>query len=368
MADKYRLMRCRECGLPRFVNHFIRWNDNGTITQYLRKDFRVVMQHYSFINGLFSRIGSKIGISLDHIAFEAQRNSSKAVFEALYDKIPGMRFASRFRFGKRSTVAQFNKVAAVTGMGYSETLEYVPGKYGVARLRNPFDFNLMAANVVGAFEVLEGVPFKHTWEDEGNGSYVIRVEATGDKPEISERMALEYPQMLPGNRKHERCGRCHAPLALGNLKWVENDGIILDKLSGDRIVMLDGYMIGTVFREMAMELGDDLNDILVDSKCEWVTDHAEQLGMGKSESPLSGEAREETYREQLDFLPIYGQGNPVALEISGSALKVIIENPYEPFILAGSVKGIYELVEGREGRVSWERVREGVVAYTVDPA
>jgi hypothetical protein len=326
------------------------------------------MQHYSFINGLFSRIGSQIGISIDHIAFEAQRNASKAVFEAFYDKIPGMRFATRFRFVKRSAVAQFNKVAAVTGMGYSETLEYVPGKYGVARFRNPFDFNLMAANVVGAFEMLEGVPFKHTWEEEGDDSYVIRVEPTGDKPEISERMALEYPQVLPGDRKHERCRRCHAPLALGNLRWVENDGIILDKLSGDRVVMLDGYMIGTVFREMAKELGDEVNDILLDAMREWVTEHAGQLGIGKSEGPFSGEDRERAYREQLDFLPLYGQGNPVAFEIVDSAVKVVIENPYEPFILAGSLRGLYEAVENREGRVSWESVRDGVISYMVEPA
>jgi hypothetical protein len=110
----------------------------------------------------------------------------------------------------------------------------------------------MAVNVVGAFEVLEGVPCKHSLEQDGDDSYVIRVEATGEKPEISERMAPEYPKMLPGDRKHERCSRCHAPRALGNLNWTENDGIILDKLSGDRVVVLDGLWTSLCFMGRAI--------------------------------------------------------------------------------------------------------------------
>ena len=367
MADTYRLKRCRECGFPRYVNYLIGWKGNGTITQNLQNDFRAVIQHYSFIHGLLPRIGSQLGLSIDHIAFEAQRNASNAVFQAFYDNRPWMRFPTRFGFFKRLIVEQFNKMAVGTGMCYSKTLEYVPGKYGVARIKNPFDINLMAANVVGAFEVLDGMPFKHSLEQDGDDSYVIRVEATGEKPEISERMALEYPKMLPGSRKHERCSRCHAPRTLGNLKWMENDGIILDKLSGDRVVVLDGYMISTLFREMAKELGDEVNDILVDAQRDWVIYHAEQLGLVKGEVPLSGEEREKAYRDYMDIIVLYGQGNPIALEIGDSQIKVEIENPYEPMILAGSLQGLFEAIEKIAGGVTWERVREGAATYTVQP-
>jgi len=368
MADTYRLKRCRECGFPRYLDYLIRWNDNGTITHNLQNDFRGVIQHYSFIHGLLPRIGSQLGLSIDHIAFEAQRNASNAVFQALYDKRPSIRFSCRFGFVKRLVVEQFNKMAVATGMCYSNTLEYVPGKYGVARIKNPFDINLMAANVVGGFEVLEGMPFKHSLEQEGDDSYVIRVEATGEKPEISERMALEYPTVLPGNRQYEKCSRCHAPRAIGSLKWMENEGTILDKLSGDRVVVLDGYMISAVFREMAKELGDEVNDILVDAQKDWVIDHAEQLGLVKGEVPLSGEARGKAYRDYMDLILLYGQGNPTALEIGDSQIKVEIENPYEPMILAGSLQGLFEAIEKVAGGVTWESVKEGAVTYAVQPA
>jgi hypothetical protein len=368
MADKYRLRRCRECGLPRYVNYFVRWNDNGTITQKLREDFRVVILHYGFIHGLFPHIGERLGLPIDHIAFEAQRNAAKAVFEAFYDKIPLMRSAARLGFVKRLAVEQFNKVGALTGMCYSETLEYDPGNYGVARVRSPFDINLMAGNVVGAFEVLDGIPFWHTLEQGSDDSYIIRIEATWKKPEISERMAIEYPKMLPGDRKLERCGRCGAPLALRRLRWVENDGFIIDKKTGDRIVMLDGYVIGTVFREMAKELGDEVNDILVDARREWTVGDVVQLGLAKEDSPVAGEEREKAYREYMDIIALYGQGNPVSLEIGDSRIKVEIENPYEPVILLGSLEGLYEALEKRKARAVWERTREGAVSYTVDPA
>ena len=77
---KTTLMRCRECGFPRFVSFFIKWNDNGTITQFMRKEFRVVLIHAGFVDNLFENIEARLGVSIEHIAFEAQRNASKSTF------------------------------------------------------------------------------------------------------------------------------------------------------------------------------------------------------------------------------------------------------------------------------------------------
>jgi hypothetical protein len=368
MAKKYSLMRCRECGFPRIASFFIKWNDNGTITQLMRRDFRVVVLHFGFLDNLFSNIEAKLGISIEHIAFEAQRNASKATFAAFTDKIPGARFFMTPGFVKKVGVEQFNKVGVVTGQCHSETLEYKPGKYGIARIRNPFNFGLMAANVVGAFETLEGVPFKHTWEQESSDTYVIRVEPTGETAELTERMALDYTPMVPGNLIHDRCPRCKIPFALSShLKWMENDGIILDTRTGSRVVMLDGYMVRTVFREMVQELGDEINDLLVDAQREWTVDHVGQLGLMEVNGAMTAQELEKAYREYLKNMPLYGIGNPVTFAMDDSSIKVRVENPYEAHIIAGTLQGLREALEKSKSSVEWAESDHGSVEYTVTP-
>jgi len=77
MAKKNSVMRCRECGFPRIVSFFIKWNDNGTITQMMRRDFRVVVLHFGFLDNLFSNIEAKLGISIEHIASRRSATPAK---------------------------------------------------------------------------------------------------------------------------------------------------------------------------------------------------------------------------------------------------------------------------------------------------
>ncbi|MHB8894981.1 MAG: hypothetical protein ACYC99_07380 [Candidatus Geothermincolia bacterium] len=368
MAKKYSLMRCRECGFPRLVSFFIRWGDNGTMNQLMRRDFRVVILHFGFLDNLFSNIEAKLGISIEHIAFEAQKNASKATFAAFTDKFPGAYFFIKPAFMKRIGVEQFNKVGVMTGQCHSETLEYIPGKYGIARIRNPFNFRLMAANVVGAFETLERRPFKHTWEEESPDTYIIRVEPTGERAEIAERMALDYTRMLPGQLVHNRCPRCKVPRALSShMKWMENDGIILDTRTGSRVIMLDGYMVAAVFREMVNELGDEVNDLLVDAQREWTVDHVGQLGLMESNGVASEQELESAYREYLANMPLYGMGNPVSFEAEGGNIRIKVENPYEVHIIAGTLQGLREALEKNKSFVRWSELGRGTVEYTVGP-
>jgi hypothetical protein len=253
-------------------------------------------------------------------------------------------------------------------MAYSETIEYVPGKYGVARIRNPFNMGLMAANVVGAFEVLEGIPFVSTWEEESKDSFLIRIEAAVEKPEIAERMKLEFSEVLPGNLHFERCPRCKVPWAIANsLKWIESQGTIMDTRTGARVIFLDAYMVTTVLREMASELGDEIYDLVVEAQRDWMADHVAELGLSGGSGPLSSSELGAGYRDYLEMLPLYGYGNPVSFNMSEGTVRVVVENPYEPSILAGTFQGLFEALEKRKSSVSWEKPRRGAVSFTIAP-
>lgn len=369
MAKKHSLMRCRECGFPRMVSFFIKWQDNGTINQMMRKDFRVVLLHYGFLDNLFSNVEAKLGISIEHIAFEAQRNASKETFAAFTSLVPGARFFTKPAFVKRIAVELFNKVGVVTGQCLSQTVEYKPGVLGIARIRNPFNSRLMAANVVGAFESLEEVPFDYEIEEQTADGFLIKVRPADRKPELAERLELEHTSMLPGNIGYRRCSRCKAPVAISSqLKWLENDGIILDTRTGSRVIILDGYMVTTVFREMARELGDDVNDLLVDAQREWTIDHVGQLGLIDTSGQATPEDLKKAYGEYLKNMSLYGMGNPVSFALEDGNVKVKVDNPYEVHILAGTLQGLRDALEKTTSKVEWKELARGSVEYTVSPA
>ncbi|MDD5447899.1 MAG: hypothetical protein PHO53_01855 [Actinomycetota bacterium] len=367
-GDKtHKLKRCRECGSPRKVSQLLNWNDNGTITQSLNRNFRVVILHSDFLDGLFESVEKRLGVSIGHIAFEAQRNASKTVFGAVKQKLgPLADILTRSTKFKRAAVEQFNDTARITGQCLSETIEYIPGERGVARIRNPFNLDLMAANVVGAFELLESKPFEHEVEKVGDDTYILKVASASEKPEISERMELRPSKLFPGGKPQERCPRCHVPTDLSCFSWFEEQGIIVDERRGIRVVFLDGYVPSAVFREIATELGEDFYDLVVEAERDWTTRNAGKiLGAG---SELSGDRVKKAFERYLEMLRLYGQGNPAFLEVDADALSVIIENPYEVHLLAGMFSGLYEAIVGERARVTWDLPREQVARYRVKPA
>ncbi len=365
MAKKMWLGYCRQCGFPRLVSHLMRWNSDGTMNAVFRKGFRVVIFPTEFLDGLFTNVEARLGISIRHLVFEAQSNATTVLFEGT----PGARLVSRLNLGKRFTVDfGFNRLASLTGMARSDTLEYVPGSVGIARITNPFQLDMMASIVVGAFEFLEDCPFEYSWEEDSPNSYVITVRPTSEESDVAERLQMEFSPALPGKLNHERCPRCGVPRALKHLKWVDEEGIILDRRTGTRVMMSDGYMVTAVFREMAKELGEEVNLLLVDAQREWTVRHVGLLGLTTGDGPLSDDELQRAYRMYLGDLPAYGQGNPVTIELLDPGVRIEVLNPYQKYILAGTLQGLFEALEKTGSAVQWEECRPGAVTYTITPA
>ena len=140
-----KLYKCKVCGFCKQLSAFINFNDNGTITERLQKDFRAVWIESDFIAEVFKRIENDLGVSVQHVIFEAQKASSKAVINS---NLKGIFAAGRIGYSKNIAINIFCNLAIWTGMGYAEAVVYKPKKYGEAILRNPFNREMMAANIV----------------------------------------------------------------------------------------------------------------------------------------------------------------------------------------------------------------------------
>jgi hypothetical protein len=356
-----RIRKCKACGFPYWLAKSLVWNDNGTITSKNRADFRTLIIEADYLSEIFRKIEETLGVSIQHIVFEAQRNAAKDVIDGNLDRV---RWAIRYVPGVRKLIiTYFNRMASWTGQGYAETISYARKGSGKAIIRNPFNRELMAAVVVGALESLGETPYEYHWEKSGNDDVIV-VEPTAEHPEISQRLKYTIPPSKPGHRHYQTCPVCGVPLLLKDLEWKENDGLMIDGRNGVRMVILEIYTTSVVMRELANELGEDIFPVIVEAQREFSLSHIKKefLAGGETSGDLDGDA---LYSEVLDSIALRGQGNPVNSEIKDGRLTVTVENPFDEHILAGHLSALYELAEGKTPKVTWEPAGPSAVNYTL---
>jgi hypothetical protein len=354
--------RCGVCGVPKIVSRFNRWLPNGTIVSVGDPRVRQLFFEADLLPEVRRRISEGLGFPVNRIFFEAERNSVRIVVEALL-KTAAVRATLRIPPFKRGAVRFFHSLSALTGTAHSRTVEYHPRKFGVARFKNPWDLDLMAAVVVGAFEALEGLPLRSYWKKEGD-EYLLRVEVTSSKPEFSERLEVDYPPVKEGDYRHHRCPRCGIPLDIRPMEWQEDEGLIMDRRRGIRMLNWEGFTLYVVTRELIRELGEDVIPIVIDAEREYTLKMLEDVGL----SGAPEERRDEMLQEMLSLLPLYGQGLATDVEFTaGGALRVWIDNPYDEYFMAGRLAAFYEAMEGKRARVDWTMQEPSSVSYVLAP-
>jgi len=336
---------------------------NGTIVNVRNPEIRQVFMEADFLPELRRRISEGLEFPVNRIFYEAERNSVRVTVESFL-AAPGMRFASRFSLLKRAVVHYFNNLAWLTGTANSSTVEYRANSHGVARMRNPFDLDLMAAVVVGAFEALEKRPLRSFWKKE-NDDYLLRVEVMEEKPELSERLEVDFPPVKEGDYRLQACPRCGLPIKLRHLEWRGEEGLIIDRRRDIRMINLDGYTPYLVNRELVHELGDEVIPIIIEAEREHTSRMLEDLeirGGGLEEH------RRDLLMELLSLLPLYGQGLASDIDYNpGGTLRVWVDNPYDEYLIAGRLAAFYQVIEEREARVEWSRPDPSSANYLLTP-
>jgi hypothetical protein len=356
------MLKCRTCGFPTVLNRFIQWTDNGAITLPLQRDFRVLIIEADFFTKLVTSIEDELDLPVRRMLFETQREASKAVIDSDLSIFMGILKRGPL---KRLAIKFFDRMAVWTGQAYSRTTRYRPGISSEGIIRNPFDRELIASIVVGAMESLEGVPYRYWWERRGREDYIC-AEAEPGRPGAVKPHAIETTPLKPGHHRFERCPRCDAPLAMRDLKWVEEEGVIMDIRKGVRMAFLDFYAFNIVIEKLASELGPDFAPIVVDTQRAFFIRHIweEFLSERRGAEPPT---KQDLYNQVLDTLALRGQGNPVEHALEGGKFSVTIENPFNEYLLAGFLSALYECSEGVVPEVKWERPYEQTLRFELEP-
>ncbi len=355
------ITKCGECGYPRLVWGITRWRDNGTATG-ISKIHRTAQHNHrgGFLNEFMARIEEQLGIPIGHIVYEAQRNASLDVINGILGRFPA--FITRIPGVKRAVVTVFCRMAIVFGMSYAKVVTYKSGTEGEALIRNPFNQELMAAIIVGAFEALEKKPYKYCWKPAKRGE-IIHIEPEPSRPEIAQRLALDVAPIKKGHSDIPVCSRCGTPLAYRDLEWRKKEGIVMDTRRGVRMVFIDAYTPEIVVRELASELGDEIIDMVVDAHKAFCLHHLREEFLPSGS--VAGAARDALYRDVLNNVAIRSHGNPVAYGFEGETFSVTVENSFSEHFLAAYFCALYELAEGVEARVTWEQLDPSTIRFSI---
>ncbi|MBN1289277.1 MAG: hypothetical protein JXA49_06555 [Actinobacteria bacterium] len=360
------LKRCPKCGIPVKIGRLMVWGKGGTMNTRAEPHIRMAIFHADVHESTVREIENTLGKPDKDLMYLAEKNVSKSFFMGLPDRVPGFEVLSRTTKFKQKLLEEIRKYAQLMGYGHVEIIDYDPGVGGTIRIKNPFNLDLVAAAVSGVFEFMEGKAFKCEWEKEGDGYYLVKTRVMEYAPLSTEQLPVETFTGLPGEGNLLLCKGCNAPLILGeNFDWDEKEGVIKEKRTGRRYIILSTFSLGRVFDELSREYGESVYDILVKAQRDWMYNHIEAIGLSMDE-PRDSEGFQTFFMDYLGVFPVFGYGNPVSFDSDGDIIEITVEDPCNIYMMAGIIQGLYESLSQVPATVRWEE-DGGVIKYTVAP-
>lgn len=354
------MRKCGECGFPAKFERFFTWWSDGTITSTDRSrgTAQIAFLESGELESLFDNLGGTIGISIDGFMIEAQKQVGKVLNENLpvrhIKRVPANRFL-RPQWLARFAVAAIRGDIAGLGDGRVALESYRAGESMVLRFHDPCVAPMLMGGAVGMYESLEEMPCAtYEYEFEENGDLVLRLGHGEEKPVCDERLYLEEPRRGTGDVHFMRCAKCGVPLdAAAALEWDLETGIIRNRLTGRREVIVAVQSIAAILRELERELGEEVSGVLFEAQ--------------KSLTLERFAAERPDWEAFLKDLALRGLGYPDSIS-TGETVSVEISNAYNQGLYAAKLCAAFELLNGVPSGIRWERSESGDSAYTISAA
>jgi hypothetical protein len=329
------------------------WHSDGTIisTDRTRTKIPITFLESREFEALFDTLSNKIGMSTDPFLIEAQKNIGKILLANLplkyVKRIPANRFL-RPQLLARIMVFLIAQDIAALGDGRINLERYRAGEVLALRFRNPCVNPLLIGSSAGIYESIEDMPGSNIEYGQEDGDLVITLTHTDSAPEGNHEARLYLEEVIPGRGPitYERCLSCGAPLeAARSLSWDLKNGIITNKLTGEREVVVSVQSVNAILRELESELGEDVLTLIYDAQKAIEARHFAGMNIGE---------RDGFWREQLEGYAIRGLGYPLVFEATDSSLKVEIGNAYNQVLYAAKLAAALEALTGELSTIEWK--------------
>lgn len=339
-----------------FVGNHL-WLPGGVIVQSGDREHRMVLIECDYLDPLFKEIGEIIGVSIEHIVVETKRRSSRDYLDTILNDEIKEDIRSK-RIDIAVLVKGVNAIGYTLGYGDARLVdvrfENDDGDYVIDRIREPYSIPLWCGDLAGSAESVTSRDHDVVYRTVSRDLVEIRAWPSPRPEEFRDRLRHKGFSCLEGGVELERCSSCGGPAALSEYKWDTARGVIEAVATGRRVAMLGPAYLEAVFDELERELGEEIPRIVVEAQRRFIK-------KGLHSAAEIGDA--ERFRR---LLAIRGFGNLLQMEINGGGLRMRLQNPTLPLLLAGLLQGYYETVAlCAESVVDWEIKEDGVLELRV---
>ncbi|MBU4489833.1 MAG: hypothetical protein KKE79_04280 [Actinobacteria bacterium] len=358
------MKECKECGFPRRMSRFLEWHGDGTVVGSARPRISTMFLQVDEWETIFEDLAGAIGMPVDRIVVEAQKNIGKDLYgmvRSVYHGINLKRIPSN-RFLRPQWLARFivwgmRRDLARLGAGRPRVIRYRAGKTLVLGFSNPCMVPLMVGNCLGIYESIEKMPGSESEYGRENGDLIIRMAHADEKPESEGRLYLEEVEPGTGTLSYNLCPRCGVPLPVARaLAWDISRGIIKNRINGEREGMIAVQSVNAILRELEKELGGDVIRILY---------NAQKNYSGRDLQDKTFEDPGTFWDSYLTNMALRGLGYPDMFERNEGSLSVEISTAYNQDLYAARLAAGLEKVTGRESRIEWDLRERHHGRYTI---
>lgn len=346
--------RCSNCGVPGSFTRLHSWMPNGTILEKGKPDHRMVFIESESLRDTFVGIEKILGVSIERIITESQRRST---FESVKIELPAPVKALVRWTGTGAIARYLVRTARLNGIGDLQLVSFRRrrGKddYIKLRIREPYSLPNFCGNFAGAMEAVDGREISVTYEEIAPGEYELTGKISQHAVEFKERFQRKMPHYKQGDIELERCAVCKGPQALSRYAWLLERGVIENRESKRRMVLVSTATQETIVDELTRELGESISQAAIEAQRELVT-----AGFFSSDE-IKGVT---DFRAQFAYR---GLGNLREIELKEDHLHFRLENPCLHFMVVGLVQGLYEKAFALRSAVEWELTTDGDLVVDV---
>lgn len=347
---------CPRCGVPHFITQQHVWLNNGDIVQRGNQISRLVLSESENIDPLFENIEAIIGTPIEHIVITAVRRAVRSYLSPMISEETRRLIRSK-KIDLGPIFGSMGDVARAMGLGRVETVdlryEADDDALAIGRVINPHSLLFSVGSLTAGSETIYGIDMGYSYQEASPGVYEITNFPSPHPEELKKRMWLPPYHHRDGGTELEVCKACGGPAALSAYWWNLDDGIIIYRNTGRRIVMQGPSEMDVVFEALEEELGDTIPEVIVEAERRFTRNNFYSL------------FDVTTAEEFRSVLALRGLGYLREIEVNRKGLNMRLDNAALPLIIVGMMQGVFEKALKIESTVEWELSKENNLDITI---
>ncbi|MEW6554899.1 MAG: hypothetical protein AB1384_11505 [Actinomycetota bacterium] len=350
---------CEECGVPHVITREYIWMDNGDIVQKRDQRDRIIFTECENLDPLFKGIENIVGSPIEHVVLDCIRRTYRSYCK-LFLPSDVNKMVRDGQLDARSLDDGFMELAIPMGVGRFDfvdmRLKWDERDYYTVSISEPNSLLMCAACHCGAMEAILGYDQWVEYMEVGPDVYKLTSYPSTHPEELKGRMRWERYSHSKGDIELKRCSTCGGPTELSENKWHLKRGVVVNGRTKRRMAVMGPNQIDPIFRELELELGEDIPRIVVEAQRRFT---------------MNGFYAMDDYADVEEFragLALRGLGNLKELEIKRTGVRMRMENAVLQLMIVGMIQGIFDAALHTDSTVDWESSPDGTLELEVKPA